>query len=213
LNKTQCLIFAMILLMFSSVSADILSINYPAPNDIISEGSRIQVNVTSDGFSAGCYFNYDDVYNQSISCDGTSIVNMPNADETYRIKVGDNAGNYITQQVTIQKPSGIMVMFVYTITMIILCLMIFGTVALLIKLATYDMKVLDLCISLCLYVVYLIIYQLNLEYIGVPFIMNYLNLFLTTSLWIFVVFAPINYVVCVIIRSFKKKKLMDVKEL
>jgi hypothetical protein len=201
-----------VLLGAGFVLGDILSINYPAPNDIISTGSRIRLNVTSDGFSTNCYFNYDNVSNQSVACDGVSLVNMPNADETYRIKVGDGAGNYISQQVTIQKPDGIMVMFVTLLTVVVLCVMIFMTVSQVVKLATFNMKMLDLVICLCLYLVFLFVYQLNVEYMSVPFIMDYLDLFLNWALYIFAVFAPMNYLICIIVRMFKKKKNLSPEE-
>jgi len=197
------------------VKADVLSINYPAPNDIISESARIRLNVTSNGTSADCLFSYDNVSNQSVGCNGVSLVDMPNADETYRVRVTDDSGSYVDQQVTIMKPSAITVNFIYGLTIFLLCSVVFWIFYLIKKLAMIMIKWFDVAISTCVYIVFLIVYQLNWEYINVPFILDYMNLFFTGSLYVLLVFPLVGFFVCGSIRSMKKKKkkLLTIEEM
>lgn len=191
----------------SFVSASVLYINYPAPNDIISESARIRLNVSSSVNSSDCFFSYDGVRNQSVGCDGVSLVNLPNADETYRIRVTDSDGSYVDQQLTILKPAAGVVNFVYAITIIILCGLIYMIVYLIGRLVSFETDVRDTTISLCLLLAFVIIYQLNLEYISVPFILDYMDVFMSVGLWIMSVFVIVNYLVCMTYRAFKKKGL------
>lgn len=193
--------------------ADVLSINYPAANDIISESSRIRLNVTSNGTSDGCYFTYDGTKNQSVSCNGISLVNMPNADETYRIRVTDNAGSYVDQQLTIKKPAPSTTNFLFLITVLLLCGSLFLLFYLLKKLVTLDMRWFDLAVSFVFFFAFLIVYQLDLEYLNIPFIFDYLDVFFQGSIYALVVFPVIAYFVCGTARSFKKKKHLKAEEM
>lgn len=195
------------------VYADVLSINYPAPNDIISESARVRLNVTSNGTSANCVFSYDNVSNQSVGCNGVSLVDMPNADETYRIRVTDSAGSFVDQQVTIQKPSPVTSNFVYVLTILVLCGVVFWVFYLIRKLAEVNLRWFDVAISICFYIIFLIVFQLNWEYVNVPFILDYLDLFFDASIYVLVVFPLIAFFVCGSIRSMKKKKLLRIEEM
>ena len=193
--------------------ATVLEISYPAPNDIISNSARVRLQVVSTGNSSNCYFNYDEVYNQTVECNGTTLVNLPNADETYRIRVGDDAGSYVDQQLTVQKPSPNVTNFVMALTIIILCsllAMIIYSIARFVKLET---NIKDLIVSLCLALGFILVYQLNLEYINTPFVFDYLDLFMSNGLWILVVFMLVNYFVCATSRSFKKKGKLRINEM
>ena len=193
--------------------ATVLEISYPAPNDIISNSARVRLQVVSTGNSSNCYFNYDEVYNQTVECNGTTLVNLPNADETYRIRVGDVEGSYVDQQLTVQKPSPNVTNFVMALTIIILCsllAMIIYSIARFVKLET---NIKDLIISLCLSLGFILVYQLNLEYINTPFVFDYLDLFMSNGLWILVVFMLVNYFVCATSRSFKKKGKLRINEM
>ena len=193
--------------------ASVLEISYPAPNDIISNSARVRLQVVSTFNSSNCYFNYDEVINQSIACNGTTLVNLPNADETYRIRVGDVEGSYVDQQLTVQKPSPNVTNFVMALTIIILCsllAMIIYSIARFVKLET---NIKDLIISLCLSLGFILVYQLNLEYINTPFVFDYLDLFMSNGLWILVVFMLVNYFVCATSRSFKKKGKLRINEM
>ena len=211
---TLCLLLGVgISLKSPLVSASVLEISYPAPNDIISNSARVRLQVVSSFNSSNCYFSYDEVYNQTVVCNGTTLVNLPNADETYRIRVGDDSGSYVDQQLTIQKPSPSVTNFDMALTIIILCglvAMIIYSIARFVKLET---NIRDLIVSLCLAICFIIIYQLNLEYINTPFIFDYLDLFMTNGLWILVVFMLVNYFVCATSRSFKKKGKLRVSEM
>ena len=195
------------------VKADVLSINYPAPNDIISESARIRLNVTSNGTSSDCLFSYDNVSNQSVGCNGVSLVDMPNADETYRVRVTDDGGSYVDQQVTIMKPSATTVNFVYGLTIFLLCGVVFWIFYLIKRFAMTMIKWFDVAISTCIYIVFLIVYQLIWEYINVPFILDYMDLFFTGSIYVLLVFPLIGFFVCGSIRSMKKKKLLTIEEM
>jgi hypothetical protein len=194
------------------VCADVLSINYPAPNDIISQSAKIRLNVTSNGTSADCLFSYDNVSNTSVSCNGISLVDLPNADATYRIRVTDGDGSFVDQQVTIMKPQGTTIFFIYTLTVIVLASIIFMIVLLISKLATFETNLYHVAISLVLYFVFLITYQLNLEYIAASFILDYITTFFSAMSWVLIVFPILNYVICLLVRTFQKKKIPSVQE-
>jgi len=83
MNKRLILLVIFSLVFISLVNAGVDSINYPYNNDVLSYSARINLNVSSSA-STGCYFTYDSgtgsvAYNQSISCDGISLVNLPNS--------------------------------------------------------------------------------------------------------------------------------------
>jgi hypothetical protein len=196
-----------------SVSADVVSINYPAPNDIISQSARVSLNVTSNDSTSNCVFSYDNVSDVPVSCSGVSLVDFPNSDGTYRIRVTDvDSGSFVDQQVTITKPGGGVVFFVYTLTVFVLSSIIFLIVFLISKLATFETNLYHVAGCVVLYLVFLITYQLNLEYVSVSFILSYINMFFSSMSWVLIVFPFINYVICLLVRTFNKKKVPSVHE-
>ena len=199
--------YFVLLLLSSLVSADIVSINYPSPNDIISESSRVRLDVTSNGTSANCYFNYDDIKNVSVACNGVSLVNFPSKSETYRIRVGDDAGSYITQQVTINKSDGVLPTVVIVFAIVIMMLMFFMFFHILGKLIVMEVGLYDLAITYVIIFGYFLVYQLMLDVVNLPFLLTWLDLFSKISLWFLSIFTLISFVVCFIYRATSKKKV------
>jgi hypothetical protein len=196
-----------LLVLSSLVSADILSINYPAPNDIISESSRVRLDVTSNGTSSNCYFNYDDIKNVSIDCNGISLVNFPAKSETYRIRVGDDAGSYITQQVTINKENGVLPTVIIIFAIVIMMLMFFMFFHILGRLLVFEVGLYDAAITYVIIFGYFLVYQLMIDVVNLPFLISWLDIFKNISLWFMSIFTLIAYVVCFIYRVTTKKKV------
>jgi len=173
--------------MFSTlVSASMTSINYPVANDIISETARVKLDVSSSG-SSGCYFNYNNIKNVSIGCNGVSLVDLPNGNGDYNITVGDNAGSSITQVVTVRRMTGSVVVFIYLISLIILMGIVFDVFYLLGKAVQLNVSLYDIGVSYALAFGLMIDYQLAVEYIRIPFLVDWLNICLTSSLWMLMV--------------------------
>lgn len=201
----------------SFASAAITSINYPHDNDVITHTSRINLNVSSSG-STGCYFTYTSptgavAYNQSIICNGVSLVNLPNAEGTYNLTAHDSAASTQTITVTVAKPSGILVTLIYFLTFFVLISMLFLTIINLAKLATFATTIFDIAISLSVYFGLLIAYQLVLEYSAVPFILNWLDLIQSIGGWVMVMLPLISFFVTFVVKGVQKKNLPSVREM
>lgn len=181
------------------------SINYPAPNDIIPETARIKLDVSSSAADTGCVFSYDNVKNVSVSCNGVSLVNLPNADGTYQIKVTNGSGDScVTQYVTVSKPSGSVVLFIYLFSFFLIFgigLSFFWTF---IRLVLVKVGLMDVTIGLVLYFAILFDYQLALDYIGIPFLISWLDLTITIGMWTAALIPIVLWLICGLVRTFKK---------
>lgn len=206
------LVLACVLLGAGLVLGTVEQIVYPAPNDIISESSRVRLNVLSSDNSSDCVFSYDDTYNQSVSCNGTSLVNLPSVSETYRIRVTDSDSSFVDQQLTIAKPIGGVAVFVYALTLLVLIAWLYFFVLTIVKSALLEVGVYHLLAVIIVFFLFLFVYQLNLDYVNSPFILGWLDLFLNIFNYVILVFSFLSFVVCSIVRSFKKKNVLSVQE-
>jgi hypothetical protein len=205
LNK---LIFSILLIsIFSSalVSAAITSINYPVANDIISETARVKLDVSSSG-SSNCYFNYNNVKNVSVSCNGVSLVDLPNGNGDYNITVGDNSSSSITQVVSVRRMTGSVVVFIYLLSILTLMGIVFDIFYLFGKAVDMSVTLYDLGISYSLAFGLMIDYQLAVEYIRIPFLIDWLNICVTTSLWMLMVGGTSLFAFSFIYNYMKKNK-------
>lgn len=203
--------FLLMIFLFPLISSAITSIDYPYNNDTLSYTSRINLQVNSAG-SSNCYFNYDNVHNVSIACSG-GLVDLPNADGTYMIYVGDDAGSQKNIQVHIVKPSGILIAFLYALVIIFVLGMLFIFVINLAKLATFSTTVYSVAISWSFFFGMLLTYQLILEYSAVPNIINLLDQIRSISMWIAVVFPLIALVVTMFKKGTDKRKPISIEDL
>lgn len=207
----------LILLTLNLASASIDSINFPYGNDVLTYSNNIPLDVSSSG-STGCVFFYDSPtgyvpYNQSIDCNGITYVNLPNADGVYNISVMDDATDSIQQTLTISRPSGILVTFIYALSIFLLGAMLFIFVLILAKTAVGDVTIYNLGLSWAFYFTLFATYQLILEYANIPFIVGRIDLLLTISSWLVVVFPVIAFLISVIIKSTIKKQPLSVQEI
>lgn len=203
--------FLFILILLPLINAGIDSIDYPYNNDTLSYTSRIPLEVSSSG-STGCYFNYDHIHNVTVECEGVSLVDLPNSDGSYMLYVGDDAGSQTSIQINIVKPSGILITFLYALCVVILIGMLFVFVINIAKLATFSMTIYNLVISWSFFFALLITYQLILEYSAVPFIIDWLDLIMSISMWVVVVFPLIALLITMIKKGTDKKKPISVEE-
>ena len=202
------LIFSILLIsIFSSalVSAAITSINYPVANDIISETARVKLDVSSSG-SSNCYFNYNNVKNVSVSCNGVSLVDLPNGNGDYNITVGDNSSSSITQVVSVRRMTGSVVVFIYLLSILTLMGIVFDIFYLFGKAVDMSVTLYDLGISYSLAFGLMIDYQLAVEYIRIPFLIDWLNICVTTSLWMLMVGGTSLFAFSFIYNYMKKNK-------
>lgn len=208
-NKSILYILVILLLALPSL-ATIQSINYPAPNEIITETARIRLNVTSTPSSEVCWFTYNNVArNQTISCDGISLVDLPAASGTYNITVWDNATSSKTQNVTVIQNNSNIVLFIYILATISILAILFLTIYLLGRTATFETNIYDVSYSFVAYFALLISYQMSLEYSRVNFLLSWQELFINSSGWMMIVFSTASFIVCLIIRTTQKKNPKD----
>lgn len=216
--KLYLAIFLILFLSINNSSAAITSINYPYNNDIIPNTARIQLNISSSG-STGCVFYYDTptgtvAFNQSIACNGVSLVNLPNAEGAYNLTVEDSAASTQTITVTVDKPAGILITAIYILTFFLFLSMLFLIILNIARLATFSMTIFDVAISLSVYFGMLILYQLSIEYINVPFFIGWLDLIQLGNIgWLFVAFPIIAFFVSFTYKGTQKKKLPSVQEM
>lgn len=214
------LLFFLIILSFMiipSISSIVDNINYPYNNDIISYSARIQLNVSSSA-STGCYFTYSTslgpaLYNQSVECNGISLVDLPNANGEYNLTVTDDVSDSQTITIKVEKPAGILVTMIYFFSFLILLFMLFIFIINLAKLATINFTIFDVAKSLTIYFGLLISYQLVIEYVGVPFIIDWLDLIRSISGWIMVVLPIISFFITFFVKGTKKKKMLSIQEM
>lgn len=199
----------LLLLAITPVLASVDFIEYPAPNEIIYQSSRIKLNVSTT-LGQDCYFNYNNVRNQTINCDGISLVDLPSGNGVYNITVGDNETS-ITQSVIVRRPSGDMVIFTYIFTFLIVATLLFYVIVLLAKLASFSIGIYDLAANYALYFGLLFCYQLALEYVPIPLFLDWVQFFMTNLAWTAIVLPGVGYLICFFIRLFSKKG-MDVQD-
>jgi hypothetical protein len=209
------LVFALLaaLLLAGSVSSEVLSINNPAPNEVISETARIRLSVSSTETSSGCYFNYNNVRNVSVDCNGTTLVNLPNADGVYQLNVGDSEGTGVTQYVIVKKPTGAIVVLVYTLGLGLMLALLFLLFRMIIRTALLEYNVYDLFTAWGVLFAYMITYQLMLEYVNASFIIGWADLFMNYGgFWILTTLSTTSYAICAIARATRKKRPGDPRE-
>lgn len=208
--RSLALFLLLILLALPGINAQVDLIEYPANNEIIYQTSRIKLNVSTT-LGSDCYFNYNNVRNQTISCDGVSLVDLPPGNGVYNITVGDNESSLV-QSVIVRKPSGSMVIFTYVFTFLIVAVLLFYFIVLLAKLASFSVGIYDLAANFALYFGLLFCNQLALEYVPVPLFLDWVNFFVGNLGWTSVVFPSIAYFISFFIQLFSKKDGLSVQE-
>ena len=195
-----------ILLGSSAVLGQVLSINYPQPNQVISQTSRLPLNVSSDLGSSSCIFLVDGYSNTSVVCDGITTVNLPNADGEYLLTVIDQAGDSVTQHVYVSKPMGAMAIIIYLATFALMIWMIFLTFWILLKFAQSKVNIFHVMVCWGSYAIFLFFYQLALEYANVAFLISWFELTIQPLGWIMVVASLSFYLVNSMVNTLKTGK-------
>lgn len=186
-------------------SASITSINYPVANDVISETARVKLDVSSSG-SSNCYFNYNNVKNVSVACNGITLVNLPNGNGDWNITVGDNASSSITQIVSVRRSTSSVIVFIYLIAILILMGIMFDVFYLLSKAVQLAVSLYDIGIAYSLSFGLMITYQLAVEYVRIPFLIDWLDICVKSTLWILMVGGTSLFAFSFIAEMIRKEK-------
>jgi hypothetical protein len=187
------------------VAAEIQSINYPAPNQVITRTKNVPLNITSDA-SSDCYFSYSEGANVSVSCNGVTLVDFPSADGNYIIKVGDSSDNWIKQHVNIVKPSGAISAVIYFSVFALILLMFFLLFVLLVALAKFNVNIYHVMACWGSYFLFMFMYQMAMEYASMPFLLDWMDMILYVSGYMMIVGSLILYIVISSINSFIQRK-------
>lgn len=156
-------------LFFTPSASAAFTWDHPANNEILTSPS-IYLNVS--GNAQDCLFNYNNVKNQSISCNGLTMIRLPAVDGVYNLTVFETfpGSSSQTRQITLHIPSGLTVT-TYTILfiglsfiLVFLFLYAFG------RLISLDFDLLDLCLNIGIYIALLMFQAMNLQYLGSEFI-------------------------------------------
>lgn len=211
------MLFLTAVLLIGLSSAAVSKINYPRDNDILIYSQGVNLNVSSSG-STNCVFFYATTtgivpYNQSVLCNGLTLVNLPSADGIYNITVQDDAGSSQTNTITISKPSGILVTFIYAVSFLIVLSMLFIFILNLAKFIIADTTIYNVAVSWTVYFGLLISYQLSQEYLNIPLVMSWIDLFMSVGGWLLVVFPVIAFVVSFIKKGVDKKNVPNPQEI
>lgn len=217
INFLFILCFLTAILATSTVSASVNSINFPYDNGIITYSHNVELDVSSTA-SSDCVFFYETAggiigYNQTVVCNGVTSVIFPSSNGIYNITVMDGAGSSQTNTVIIDKPSGILITLIYTLSFFILLAMLFIFVINLAKFAMLDTTIYNVAISWTVYFGLLIAYQLNLEYGQVPFVLNWLELIMSIGGWLMFFFPLLAFVISIIKKGFDKKQPLSPQEI
>lgn len=207
MNKTLfLLLICMILLGSNNVLGQILSINYPQPNAVVSQTSRVNLNVSSDGSSTTCILLIDGYSNTSVLCNGLTTVNLPNADGDYILTVVDEDDTSVTQHVYIVKPVGAMAIIIHLSSFVIMLLMIFLIFLLLLKFVQLRLNLYHVLVCWASFALFLFFYQLTLEYLNMGLLINWFNLLLKPLGWVMVVASALLYFAVSMINTLKTGK-------
>lgn len=167
-----------------------ITVTQPYPNDIITN-NIFEVQVT--GTSPPCYFNYEQTYNQTITCTGNTSVYIPNKQQNYTLVFGDDDGE-ITQTITLQPyDSWIVIIFsaAFLIGMLLAITSMIVNISDLTKLAYTPIIV---GTSLSSYFIGLIYYYLSTIYFPNPLILNFLIIFIRVGAFTHVLIPLITLV-------------------
>lgn len=181
-KKALVFLFAFAFIIATQIAgATVDSINYPLDNDVLSYSSRIPLDVTSTG-SSGCYFYYEThkgyVYvNSSVSCNGETLVDLPNSNGNYTIYVEDNATSIQSVDVEVAKEGNFLLALFYAVFVFILISVITSIVTTIARLITFKYTPLELGISFGLYFVVLFLNWASIEYVRIPLITTFTDNF------------------------------------
>lgn len=150
------------------------TINYPYNNDIVL-GNTIPLDINSA--SSNCYFNYNNIYNQSISCNGISNVDMPNAEGNYTLYVGDDVGE-TSINIILTLPDPNIIIFFSILIIAIVVLLLSSLLAIVYNLINWSLDGRDMTYAVSIYFGLFMIYFLANTYLGNQFIEEILLLFI-----------------------------------
>lgn len=167
MSKTNSFLFLILAItLLLPLSSAAFNITNPSANDIITSPT-IFVNLSS-GSALDCYFNYNNVKNVSINCNGVTMVTIPSVDGTYNLTFGESypASVETVQQITLKMPSGLVVVLYSLIFFAIIFALVFLFLYAFGKLVTIDTDLLDVCLNVGIFFVLLFYQALQLQYMG-----------------------------------------------
>lgn len=188
--KKQVLLLALVvvsLMLVTTVSASVDSIDYPYNNQILTSPT-IDLEISTTG-STSCYWNYNNVHNESIACSGGKI-RLPTVEGNYSIYVSDDTGDSKNISVSLVYPNGFVIIF-FNFVFIFICFEMLGLLLwTLLHFIEINIDAKDLILNISSYFGVWAFYILGLEYLGNPFISDF-TLFLIEVGAITTVLIPI----------------------
>ena len=174
-------IFLFALIVCAAQASAAFNITHPAANDIITS-PVLFLNVTGSG--VGCWFNYNQVENVSVSCSGVTQVRLPPVDGVYNLTVFEETpGTLKTISVTLKMPSGLIVVFYNGLFIALLFILIFLLLYTFGKLMTLEYDVLDLSLNIGAYFAMLGFNDLAWQYLGSEYLRDWMLSILDWTIW------------------------------
>lgn len=199
LRKKLLIILAISLLVFPIVNATINSIDYPYNNQILTSPT-IDLQFTKTG-TINCYWNYNNVHNNSVNCLG-DVIRLPQVTGNYTIYVLDNISSMQYVNVSLILPpenTQIVFMLLSVILSILMLLTLFNTIG---AMKVYDADLLDITYSFSIYFAVLMFNYFNMEFFGDELIDIITNRFMYVG-----VFSHLLFPVAAFIFSLIKQNL------
>jgi len=147
-------------------SASIDDITTPYDGEILTSAT-IDLSFDYTG-STSCYWSY--LYpenNNTIPCGGAKI-RLPRVDGVYNITIGDNTGSIQSVAITLEYPSGYVIVFFSFLFIVIIATLTGLLLMSIFKAISLDMDGKDLTLNVSAFFALLAIYLLSLEYLGNP---------------------------------------------
>jgi len=120
-------------------------------------------------------------------------------------EAGYYRGEFIVNSSGTENTKDNLVIFIYILAILSIGSLLAYLVIILGKLASYSIGLYDMAANYSLYFLLLASQQLALEYVAIPWLLNWLDLFISILGWTAIVLPSLGYFVCLFIRLFSKK--------
>lgn len=205
--KLPNLFLLLIILFSSSVIASVQTLNFPANGEYLAQ-SKIELNLTSDANTTGCYWNYNNVRNETINCEGLSSITLPLKNGQYTINVGDDTGSTISHSITLAKANSGFSYFIYLVCISAILFNFFMVIYHIIQLGDLQTGLKDVFYAWTGLFVTIIFNFLFEEYVAVTYMVNIFNTFQLMTYWATGFLPILAWLVCGLIRTMNPKLAM-----
>lgn len=192
------------LLSITLVSGAVDSINYPYSGQNLT-APKLQLNISTTG-STNCYWNYNNIHNETINCNDVSLINLPAIDGVYNITASDNTGSRqsVIVHLTQIEPEIKLFFFVgFILLIVVLFWSVFNVIGHFVKL---DCDLKDIIFAFSSYFVFLAYYGLLLEYFDNFLILQFSEMILDVGSYTHIFLPAIAFVVSFSIGQWYRTK-------